>query len=162
MTLWIVAHQAPQSIGFSRQYWSGLPFPSPRDLPHRGIKPGSSALQADALTSEPSGKQQEEPESKQQAPLLAYSLREGKGKPVSCVRVGMCLPVRPEGWLRCFAHSLGGGVCRGLVQYPVFAQGSSDVAVGFWVSLYLLGPEFISPTHAQLFVVPYSFPYRCV
>ena len=56
VTLWIVAHQAPQSIGFSRQYWSGLPFPSPRDLPHRGIKPGSSALQADALTSELPGK----------------------------------------------------------------------------------------------------------
>ena len=43
--------------GFSRQeYWSGLPFPSPGDLPHSGIKPRSPALQADALTSEPPGK----------------------------------------------------------------------------------------------------------
>ena len=42
---------------FSRQeYWSGLPFPSPRDLPDPGIKPGSPALQADALPSEPPGK----------------------------------------------------------------------------------------------------------
>ena len=42
---------------FSRQaYWSGLPFPSPGDLPHPGIKPGSPALQADALLSEPPGK----------------------------------------------------------------------------------------------------------
>ena len=53
-TPWTVAHQAPSSVGFSRQaYWSGLPFPSPGDLPDPGIEPGSSALQADALTSEP-------------------------------------------------------------------------------------------------------------
>ena len=44
-------------MGFSRQeYWSGLPFPSPGDLPDPGIKPRSSALQADALPSEPPGK----------------------------------------------------------------------------------------------------------
>ena len=51
-----VAHQAPLSMGFSRQeYWSGLPFPSPEDLPNPGIKPRSPALQADTLTSEPPG-----------------------------------------------------------------------------------------------------------
>ena len=51
----LVAYQAPPSVGFSRQeYWSGLPFPSPGDLPDPGIKPGS---QADTLTSEPPGKQ---------------------------------------------------------------------------------------------------------
>ena len=56
-TLWTVAHQAPPSMGFSRQeYWSGLPFPSPGDLPNPGIKPRSPALQADALTSQPPGK----------------------------------------------------------------------------------------------------------
>ena len=44
-------------MGFSRQeYWSGLPFPSPGDLPDPGIKPGSPALQADSLLSEPPGK----------------------------------------------------------------------------------------------------------
>ena len=49
--------QAPPSMGFSRQeYWSGLPFPSPGDLPDPGIEPGSPALQADALPSEPPGK----------------------------------------------------------------------------------------------------------
>ena len=49
-----VAHQAPPSMGFSRQeYWSGLPFPSPGDLPDPGIEPRSAALEADALTSEP-------------------------------------------------------------------------------------------------------------
>ena len=50
-----VAHQAPPSMGFSRQEcWSGLPFPSPGDLLYPGIEPRSPALQADALTSEPS------------------------------------------------------------------------------------------------------------
>ena len=55
-TLWTVARQAPLSMGFSRQeYWIGLPFPSPGDLPNPGIEPGSPALQADALSSEPPG-----------------------------------------------------------------------------------------------------------
>ena len=50
---WTVAHQAPLSLGFSRQeYWSGLPFPLAGDLPHPGIEPGSPALQADSLLSE--------------------------------------------------------------------------------------------------------------
>ena len=53
----LVAYQAPPSMGFSRQeYWSGLPFPSPGDLPDPGIEPGSPSFQADALTSEPPGK----------------------------------------------------------------------------------------------------------
>ena len=56
-TPWTVAYQAPLSMGFSRQqYWSGLPFPSPRDLPNPGIEPGSPASQTDALSSEPPGK----------------------------------------------------------------------------------------------------------
>ena len=53
-TPWTVAHRAPPSMGFSRQeYWSGLPFPSPGDLPDPGMEPRSPALQAEALTSEP-------------------------------------------------------------------------------------------------------------
>ena len=49
--------QAPLSVEFSRQkYWSGVPLPSPGDLSEPGIKPGSPALEADALTSEPPGK----------------------------------------------------------------------------------------------------------
>ena len=56
-TLWTIAYQVPPSIGFSRQeYWSGLPFPSPGNLPNPGIEPRSPTLQADALTSEPPGK----------------------------------------------------------------------------------------------------------
>ena len=54
---WTVAHQASPSMGFSRkEYWSGLPFPSPGDLPDPGIKPRSPTLQADALTSALPGK----------------------------------------------------------------------------------------------------------
>ena len=57
VTPWTVAHQAPLSMGFSRQeYWSGLPFPSPGHLPDPGIEPGSPALESDASTSEPPGK----------------------------------------------------------------------------------------------------------
>ena len=52
-----VAYQAPPSMGFSRQeYWSGVPFPSPGDIPDPGIEPGSPEFQADALISEPPGK----------------------------------------------------------------------------------------------------------
>ena len=57
VTPWTVAYQVLLSMGFSRQQcWSGLPFPSPRDLPNPEIKPGSPALWADALPSEPPGK----------------------------------------------------------------------------------------------------------
>ena len=56
-TPWTVAHQTPVSMEFSKQeYWSVLPFPSSGDLPDPGIEPGSPALQADSLPSEPLGK----------------------------------------------------------------------------------------------------------
>ena len=56
-TPWTVAYQDPPSMGFSRQeYWSGLPFPSPGDLPNPGIESWSPALQTDALPSDPLGK----------------------------------------------------------------------------------------------------------
>ena len=52
VTPWTVAYQAPPSMGFSRQEsWSGLPFPSPGDLPDPGIEPGSPALQARQMLS---------------------------------------------------------------------------------------------------------------
>ena len=50
---WTAAHPAPPSMGFSMQeYRSGLPFPSPGNLPNPGIELGSSALQADSLLTE--------------------------------------------------------------------------------------------------------------
>ena len=54
---WTVAHQAPLSMGFSKQeYWGGLPCPPPGDLPNPGVKARSSALQVDSSPSEPPGK----------------------------------------------------------------------------------------------------------
>ena len=54
VTPWTITYQAPLTMGFSRQeYWSGLPFPSPGDLPNPGIELRSPVLQADALPSEP-------------------------------------------------------------------------------------------------------------
>ena len=53
VTPWTIAHHDPLFMGFSRQeYWSGLPFPSPRDLPNLGIEPGSPSLHAYSLPSE--------------------------------------------------------------------------------------------------------------
>ena len=59
-TPWTITCQVPLSMGFSRQeHWSGLPFPSPGDLPNPGIKPGSPTLQVDSLPAEPPGKPKE-------------------------------------------------------------------------------------------------------
>ena len=58
MTPWTVARQTPLSVGFPRQeYWSGLPLPSPGDLPDSGIEPASPTLQADTLPSVTPGMQ---------------------------------------------------------------------------------------------------------
>ena len=78
---WTVAYQAPPSMGFSRQeYWSGLPFPSPGDLPDPGIEPRSPALEADALTSEPPGK-----------PITQIKIQFNSVQLLSCVR--LCNPM---------------------------------------------------------------------
>ena len=59
VTLWTVAHQAPLSVGFSRQeYWSGLPCPPPGDLPDAGIEPRSPTFQADSIPPPPARKLQ--------------------------------------------------------------------------------------------------------
>ena len=61
VTLWTIAHHSPLSIEFSRQeYWSGLPFPSPGDLPNSVIELGCPALQVDSLPAEPQGEHLEE------------------------------------------------------------------------------------------------------
>ena len=79
-TPWTVAYQASPSMGFSRQeYWSGLPFPSPGDLPDPGIEPGSPALEADALTSEPQGSPTGEKNGKPQQ----YTCHEN---PMNCIK----------------------------------------------------------------------------
>ena len=78
-TLWTVAHQAPLSMGFSRQeYWSGLPFPPPGDPPDPGIEPTPPALQVDSL-------------------LLSH-----QGSPIPSVNLpqrSFSLPTRNSSWL---------------------------------------------------------------
>ena len=74
-TPWTVTCQALPSMGFPRQeYWSGLPFPSPGDLPDPGIEPGSAALQADSLPSEPPGKTSD---MKGQVQMISRGSRDG-------------------------------------------------------------------------------------
>ena len=54
---WSAAHQASLSMVFPRQeYWNGLPFPSPGDLPNPGMEPRSPALAGELFTTEPPGK----------------------------------------------------------------------------------------------------------
>ena len=91
------AHQAPPSMGFSRQeYWSGMPFPSPGDVPNPGIEPRSPTLQADALPSEHPGKPDgKEPPVKAEDPGLIPGLGrspgEGNGNPLQyfCLETSM-------------------------------------------------------------------------
>ena len=82
-----IALQAPLFMGFSRQeYWSGLPSPSPGDLPNSGIRPGSPTLQADSLPSEPPGKSS-----------TCDSLKETLGQELTSLHdpvVKTCLPVQ--------------------------------------------------------------------
>ena len=92
---WTLAHQAPPSMGFSRQeYWSGLPFPFPGDLPDPGIEPRSPALDADALTSEDSVNFQKILQTKQ-APGVLHSWCTGK-MPPSTLLAPAVLPVLTE------------------------------------------------------------------
>ena len=71
---WTIAPQAPLSMGFPRQkYWSGLPFPSPRDLPDLGIKPMPPALAGRFFTNEPPG----EPPRKYNSAERVYPNMEG-------------------------------------------------------------------------------------
>ena len=80
-TLWTVAHHTPLSMEFSRQeYWSGLPFPSPGDLPDPGVELRSPALQADSL-----------PLSHLESPPLSYS-EVAQSCPTPCDPIACSLP----------------------------------------------------------------------
>ena len=69
---WTSAYQAPLSMEFSRQeYWSGMPFPSPGDLPDPRIEPRSPALQSDSLLTEPPGKPIQDSESEREVKSLS-------------------------------------------------------------------------------------------
>ena len=133
-TPWTAANQAPPSMGFSRQeYWSGLPFPSPGDLPNPGIEPRSPTLQADALTSEPPGKPN----------LLTVSLF------IVSLRDILCLMGSLYFWeLILFSHFLK------LLAIPFLQPDRTGLEIGpqqwscGWKSLNLLG----TPLHFPIWV----------
>ena len=86
VTLLTVARQVPRSTGFLRkEYWSGLPFPSPRDLPNSGIKPTSPALAGGFFTIDPPGKSLSLYKIKPTSPALAggFFITEPPGKALS-------------------------------------------------------------------------------
>ena len=118
------------------------------DLPGPGLEPVSPALAGGFLTTAPPGKSR------------ACSLYG--------VKVGVCPGVRTEGWLRCFAHPLGGAVCSGHAQRPAFApdpllllQALQKWQLGFVVSVYLLSRICPNCACKQLFLVLYSFFVFC-
>ena len=120
MTPWTVAHQAPLSMGFSRQeYWSGLPFPSPGDLPNTGIEPGSPALWPDSLTTE----------------LLYCVITNQEEYPLFPTLDGQCLPWRLHEYLRCW---VGRQKSKGLYITLVFQK---RVIVLKGLSLTISGTE---------------------
>ena len=82
VTLWTIVCQAPLSTGcFRQEYWSGLPFPPPRDLSVPGIEPESPALAGGFFTTEPHGKSTGWPDSSQQEPAQSFVLGAfGKGE----------------------------------------------------------------------------------
>ena len=100
VTPWTVAYQAPLSMGFSRQeYWSGLPFPSPGDLPNPGVKPRSPALQADGY-SEPELDHKEDWELKNWKFCIVV-LEKTLESPLVCKEIKPINPkeINPEYWL---------------------------------------------------------------
>ena len=107
-----VAHQAALSMDFSRkEYWSGLPCPSPGDLPDSRIEPGSPALQVDSLLSKPPGKS------------LAGGVVRVKWMYVHATSLQSCLTLRPHGLqpprLLCPQDSPGKNIgvgCHALLQ----------------------------------------------
>ena len=89
-TPWIIAHQAPLSLGFPRQeYWSGLPFPLPGDLPDTGIESASPTLTGRFFTTEPPGK-----------PIISHSVQfssVAQSCPILCDPEGCSMPGFPVG-----------------------------------------------------------------
>ena len=94
LTSWTVAHQARLSKGFPRQeYWSGLPFPSPGNLPDTGIELRFAGLQADSLLSEPPGASP----SQGSGLLQMQMLHEASGVLTSGLTLQMCYVPPSEG-----------------------------------------------------------------
>ena len=116
-TPWIVAHQPPLSLEFSRQeYLDGYPLPFPGDLPDPGIQPVCLTLQADSLPSEPPGKPQHLPESPQKV-TLNYFFHE-----IKCC-------IRPNHWPSAHNYAVIAGGERWIISFQLV---KSQVAPTQW------------------------------
>ena len=108
-TPWTVAHQAPLSMGFPRQeHWSGLPFPSPGDLPDPGIKPVSLALAGGFFITEPPGK----PEFPVRSAVFHFICNAKKRTLNTTLKKFLHL------WKTC-PEGRGGGGCEGIHEVPL-------------------------------------------
>ena len=138
-----VVCQAPLSMGFSRQeYWSGLPFPSPGDLPHPGIEPGSPALQADSgATREDSATRKKELPGKSKVHDLSLWY-EGKPGPKTLPLMNYCPQIHT---IKVF----GGNTCMlshiGLFATPWTTASQAPLSMGFFRRRYWSGLPFCSP-----------------
>ena len=107
LTSWIVCYQASLSMGFSRQeYWSGLPFASPGDLPDPGIEPCSPILQADSLPSEPPG-----------TPIFMYQFHSVQSlsrvllcNPMNCSMPGLPVHHQLQEFTQTYVHQVGDAI----------------------------------------------------
>ena len=150
-TPWTVAHQVPLSMGFSRhKYWSGLPFPSPGDLPDPGIEsacPSSPVLQADSFTIELPGKSQHLFRQMQKRLLLTCKFQDG----FTCTATsppfrrwnlpdtGEAFP--PPGGLTALTH-------LGVLQFGSISPGPLNVSSQRWLAVGRGGGETRIPGRA--------------
>ena len=125
-TPWTVAHQAPLSMEFYRQeHWSGLPFPSPEDLPDPGIKPGSPALWADSLSSELPGKPKWE--QRKRGRTQAWAVPGTDGCDSNAVRVCPWSQHGSPGQPSCHRGQPAGGCCAG-VRREALTEGAVETS----------------------------------
>ena len=126
VTPWTVAHQAPLSMAFSRQdYWSGLPFSPPGDLPNPEIEPGSPALQADYLPSEPERTSGEK--------LIPNNARKNLG--IEAQRSGMVFP-RTHSWLMLYGLLSCSPAPRDLTSAPLHGTHQNNYSMYSHFSLH--------------------------
>ena len=128
-TPWTAAHQAPLSIEFPRQeHWSGLPFPSPWDLPNPGIKPTLSALADRFFTTEPPGKPSTGSGTKQNLnSSLSSSIQLGCKEELEAGQLSVCLsPYGLSMWLTWpfSQHDCHGGSDPGRSYKPLYEAAS--------------------------------------
>ena len=161
VTPWTVAYQGPLSMGFPRQeYCSGLPFPSPGDLPNPLIEPESPTLKADALPSEPPGKPitstAAAAKSPQSCPTLCDPI---DGSPPGSPIPGILQARTPEWVAISFSNARKWKVkvkslsCVWLLVTPWSAAHQAPPSIGFSRQEYWSGVPLPSPLQAHKYII---------